>query len=165
MDRYPVLIGGDRRGELRVYTDGLFTVFEAEAEDTGSPLRLAVYGGGEEAVLGVMLPDGAGRVRIRRRLSRRAASGLPKKIEYAAPAGSEKPGPERKAEPAGRSSPHTSPAEPGDTLWYSSPDGTLSTFDGRRLLVALPAEDPRVPRGAESVVREINGRKYVVFPR
>ena len=50
-------------------------------------------------------------------------------------------------------------------LWYSSPDGTLSRFDGRRLLVALPSENVRVPDWAQGVVQYINGREYVVFPR
>ena len=55
--------------------------------------------------------------------------------------------------------------EPEDGLiWYSSPDGTLSAHDGRRLLVALPADDARVPAWAGDVMRYINGRKYVVFP-
>ena len=52
-------------------------------------------------------------------------------------------------------------------MWYrlKYTDGTLSAYDGRRLLVALPAENARVPRGAESALRYIAGREYIVFPR
>ena len=39
------------------------------------------------------------------------------------------------------------------------------SFDGRRRLVALPSEGVAVPDWAEGVVRRINGREYVVFPR
>ena len=53
---------------------------------------------------------------------------------------------------------------PGTDFKVASPDGTLSSFDGERLLVALPAADPRVPAWAGDLVRVINGRKYVVFP-
>lgn len=158
MDSYPITIDGQERGRLRVYQRGLFTVFDADAEDTGVPVRLAVYGAGRWGALGVMVPDGKGRVRLTRSLSRAAMRGFPAKIDYAAPLGSEKraePAPEPKKE---------QPAGDGDTLWYEFPDGSLSSFDGKRLLVALPADSPRVPPGAENVVREINGRKYVVFP-
>ena len=61
--------------------------------------------------------------------------------------------------------PETAPAQDGGELWYASPDGTLSRFDGRHMLVALPSENARVPDWAKGVVRMINGREYVVFPR
>lgn len=50
-----------------------------------------------------------------------------------------------------------------DILWYSCPDGTLTTFDGKRNLIALPADDVRTPRGAESTVRVIDGKEYIIF--
>ena len=52
-----------------------------------------------------------------------------------------------------------------DVLWFSAPDGTLSTFDGHRSLIAIPADTPQRPRGADGLRREINGRQYLVFPR
>ena len=53
-----------------------------------------------------------------------------------------------------------------ETLWFSAPDGTLSTFDGERLLIALPADNAiTIPKGAEGAIRNINGREYIVFPR
>ncbi len=52
-----------------------------------------------------------------------------------------------------------------DVLWYSAPDGVLTTFDGKRMLIAIPADTPNLPRGAETVLREIDGRPYLIFPR
>ena len=152
--KYPLLIDGRESGELRVTRRGALTLFEAEAEDGGGILRLSVYGGGREGYLGVMSPSGEGRIALRRQLSRAALRGFPEQIEYAAPAGEAPAGPESAPEPEGADG----------LVWYSSPDGTLSAHDGRRLLVALPADDARVPAWAGDVVRSINGRKYVVFP-
>lgn len=193
---YPILLEGESRGSLHVYADGLMTVFEATADDTGALLRLSVYGGGAEGYLGVMAPAGSGRVALKRRLSRASLAGFPDPIEFAAPAGG-LPAPrplEESASPAestggaaggelseagGAASapvlePQPPPAEEapeapeyggGDTLWFTTPDGALTTFDGRRSLVALPAGDLRLPPWANGVERIINGRKYVVFPR
>lgn len=58
------------------------------------------------------------------------------------------------------------PAPPApDTLWYAAPDGTLSHFDGVKHWLAMPSDGVRVPSWAKGVVRRINGREYVVFPR
>ena len=166
--KYPLLIDGRESGELRVTRRGALTLFEAEAEDGGVILRLSVYGGGREGYLGVMSPSGEGRVALRRQLSRAALRDFPEQIEYAAPAGAApavtepEPGPEPESAPEPEPGPDEGPE--GGLIWYSSPDGTLSAHDGRRLLVALPADDARVPAWAGDVVRSINGRKYVVFP-
>ena len=167
-EKYPLLIDGRESGELRVTRRGALTLFEAEAEDGGGILRLSVYGGGREGYLGVMSPSGEGRVALRRQLSRAALRDFPEQIEYAPPAGAApavtepKPGPEPESAPEPETGPDEGPE--GGLIWYSSPDGTLSAHDGRRLLVALPADDARVPAWAGDVVRSINGRKYVVFP-
>lgn len=166
--KYPLLIDGRESGELRVTRRGALTLFEAEAEDGGGILRLSVYGGGREGYLGVMSPSGEGRVALRRQLSRAALRDFPEQIEYAAPAGAAPAVTEPEPEPEPESAPEPEPGpdegpESG-LIWYSSPDGTLSAHDGRRLLVALPADDARVPAWAGDVVRSINGRKYVVFP-
>ena len=154
--KYPLLIDGRESGELRVTRRGALTLFEAEAEDGGGILRLSVYGGGREGYLGVMSPSGEGRVALRRQLSRAALRDFPEQIEYAAPAGA--------APAVTEPEPGQDEGPEGGLIWYSSPDGTLSAHDGRRLLVALPADDARVPAWAGDVVRSINGRKYVVFP-
>ena len=86
------------------------------------------------------------------------------------PRGREKDGPKREekadtsSEATEKAEPETAPPAAGE-LWYSAPDGSLSRFDGERLLVALPSENVRVPEWARGVVRRINGREYVVFPR
>ena len=162
---WPVMFGGREIGSLRAHERGAMTVFEAEAADPGGVLRLSVYGGGREGYLGVMSPSGEGRVALRRSLSRAALRGFPERIEYAAPSGEAAPAPEPEKpapEPVSEPEPESEPED--GLIWYSSPDGTLSAHDGRRLLVALPADDARVPAWAGDVVRYINGRKYVVFP-
>lgn len=166
--KYPLLIDGRESGELRVTRREALTLFEAEAEDGGGILRLSVYGGGREGYLGVMSPSGEGRVALRRQLSRAALRDFPEQIEYAAPAGAAPAVTEPEPGPEPESAPEPEPGQDegpeGGLIWYSSPDGTLSAHDGRRLLVALPADDARVPAWAGDVVRSINGRKYVVFP-
>ena len=166
--KYPLLIDGRESGELTVTRRGALTLFEAEAEDGGGILRLSVYGGGREGYLGVMSPSGEGRVALRRQLSRAALRDFPEQIEYAAPAGAAPAVTEPEPGPEPESAPEPEPGQDegpeGGLIWYSSPDGTLSAHDGRRLLVALPADDARVPAWAGDVVRSINGRKYVVFP-
>lgn len=163
-EKYPLLIDGRESGELRVTRRGALTLFEAEAEDGGGILRLSVYGGGREGYLGVMSPSGEGRVALRRQLSRAALRDFPEQIEYAAPAGAAPAVTEPEPGPEPESAPEPDEGPEGGLIWYSSPDGTLSAHDGRRLLVALPADDARVPAWAGDVVRSINGRKYVVFP-
>lgn len=164
-ESWPVMFGGREIGSLRAHERGAMTVFEAEAADPGGVLRLSVYGGGREGYLGVMSPAGDGRVALRRSLSRAALRGFPERIEYAAPSGEAAPAPKpEKPAPEPFSEPEPEPEPEDGLIWYSSPDGTLSTHDGRRLLVALPADDARVPAWAGDVVRYINGRKYVVFP-
>ncbi len=162
---WPVMFGGREIGSLRAHARGAMTVFEAEASDPGGVLRLSVYGGGREGYLGVMSPAGEGRVALRRSLSRAVLRDFPERIEYAAPSGEAVPAPEpEKPAPEPVSEPEPEPEPEDGLIWYSSPDGTLSAHDGRRLLVALPADDARVPAWAGDVVRYINGRKYVVFP-
>lgn len=46
-------------------------------------------------------------------------------------------------------------------LWFSHPDGTLTAFDGRGSIVAIPAELRRDAPGA--VIKKINGRIYMLF--
>lgn len=160
MDTYPIVIHDKRAGTLQVRAEGLMTEFSGSAADGGELVRLSVYGGGREGYLGVMCPDRAGWLTIRRRLSRAAMAGFPGEIEYAAPAGlrREEPPPERYA-------PEPESAGDEDMLWFSTPDGTLTAFDGKRCLVALPASQARLPRGAQALRRLIGGREYVVFPR
>ena len=162
---WPVMFGGREIGSLRAYARGAMTVFEAEAADPGGVLRLSVYGGGREGYLGVLSPAGEGRVALRRSLSRAVLRGFPERIEYAAPSGEAAPAPEpEKPAPEPVSEPEPEPEPEDGRGWDGAPDGPLSGGGGRGRLVALPADDARVPAWAGDVVRYINGRKYVVFP-
>ncbi len=192
----PIYIDGESVGKLVIEEKGLMTAFTAQIDGRQELVRLAVFGGGQEGYLGVMLPEDGSLV-LRKKLSRAAMAGFPARIEYAAPSGGGDTGPRRESEeePAREAEPPAEKEQPGDEkaaspemeadavhafdpvphtvqeppsgelLWFSAPDGSLSAFDGERMLVALPADNPRVPKGAERVVRNIDGREYIVFSR
>ena len=79
---YPLLLGGEERGILKLERQGLYTLIEATAPGAEGLVRLWVQGGGEEAYLGVMEPRSGG-LYLRRKLSRLEMSGFPEKIERA----------------------------------------------------------------------------------
>lgn len=79
---YPLLLGGEERGILKLERQGLYTLIEAAAPGAEGLVRLWVQGGGEEAYLGVMEPRSGG-LYLRRKLSRLEMSGFPEKIERA----------------------------------------------------------------------------------
>ena len=164
MPDYPILQQNKPIGTLTVTQEGLFTVFSARAKTDADRLRLAVCGERSRAYLGLMLPDGSGWLTLRRRLTRLERARLPEPILFAADETWDIPdAPARPPDP-----PRAQKAAPDDgldVLWYSAPDGVLTTFDGRRMLVAIPADAPNLPRGAETVLREIDGRPYLIFPR
>ena len=181
----PILIDGKTAGSLRVSQSGLYTVMEAELDGhRGELVRLWVHGGGRSAYLGVMQPWSAG-LWLRRKLSRAELRAFPDPIEFASDR--EQEGEESDAEglhnaenaaeqqdpetpPETRETPRESdhsacpwPAEPPEEglVWYRRPDGSLTSFDGVSSLLALPAKLRGAgPRGA---VREIEGKKYLVF--
>lgn len=169
------MIGGERAGTLTVTVEGLFTVFEATANATGGLVRLAVYGAGEEGYLGVMQPWSEG-LYLRRRMTRRELAAMPRNIEYAAPVGeSERQEEARKEETSApvalaevspveateEVSEEVSGERDDELLWFTRPDGTLTAFDGKSSLVAIPAELRRnEPR---TVLKELNGRTYMLF--
>ena len=165
MEEYPVMAGGTQVGTLSVTRKGLLTVFDATAADNGEVFRVSVYGGDKEGYLGVMYPEN-GALRLVKRFSRAAMAGFPETIEYAGPSGERGRAPSPARERI-EQAPRKNAAAPvgGDTLWFSASDGTLSTFDGQRLFVAIPTEHVSVPKGSEGVLRRINGREYIVFPR
>ena len=176
---YPLLIDGERSGSLTVSVDGLFTVFEAAAGPQDALVRISVYGGGEEGYLGVMQPWSGG-LYLRRRFSRGEMRRMPSVIEYAAPAGmcgpvtgsngkdmptderSDPDGAQSPCRTASAPAPEALPAScPDELLWFARPDGTLTAFDGKSSIVALPAALRREAPGA--VLRMINGRIYMLF--
>lgn len=163
METCAIVRGGRRIGTLRMEQKGLMTAFDAAVPASEELLRLSVYGGGAEGYLGVMQPEGGG-LGLHRLLSRAAMAGFPAEIEYAGPAGERQDAQPQPASGAAAAA-EAAPAPEEDLLWFSAPDGTLSAFDGRRMLLALPSAGAALPRGAEGVRRVINGREYVVFPR
>ena len=179
---YPLIIDGIDAGTLSVSEEGLYTCFEARAGEHDGLVRLWVCGSGERAYLGVMQPWSGG-LYLRRRLSRRELKDFPAQIEYASDQSGESLHNSNNSitkadiEPATpdfslhniksvSSTPSCPfPADiPEDTLslqWFSRRDGTLVSFDGISCLVALPAELRHADRRA--VIREIAGRKYMIF--
>ena len=79
---YPLLLGGEERGILKLERQGLYTLIEAAAPGAEGLVRLWVQGGGEETYLGVMEPRSGG-LYLRRKLSRLEMSGFPERIERA----------------------------------------------------------------------------------
>ena len=79
---HPILVDGEKRGELTVSREGLYTVFEAKLPDSGDLTRLWIAGEGRSAYLGIMEPKG-GELYLRRRLSAAELRKLPENIEYA----------------------------------------------------------------------------------
>ncbi len=79
---YPLLLGGEERGILKLERQGLYTLIEAAALGAEGLVRLWVQGGGEETYLGVMEPRSGG-LYLRRKLSRLEMSGFPERIERA----------------------------------------------------------------------------------
>lgn len=163
MPDYPILQQNKPIGTLTVTQEGLFTVFSAQAKADADCLRLVVCGEQSRVYLGRLLPDGTGTLTLRKRLTRLERARLPDPILFAADAAwdiADAP------EPADERPEKTPAPDDGlDVLWYSAPDGVLTTFDGKRMLVAIPADTPNLPRGAETVLREIDGRQYLIFPR
>ena len=79
---YPLLLGGEKAGTLRIEQQGLYTCMEVSAGAREGLLRIWVQGGGREAYLGVLQPEGEG-LSLRRRLSRRELAAFPQVIEQA----------------------------------------------------------------------------------
>ena len=141
MQSLPVYIDGKECGSLKIYSDGLMSVFDAECSAVpAGPVRLYLFGGGKSVLLGTMQPNGAG-LGIVRRFSRSELKKLPEKPEYAA----DRPVPEK---------------EGSDTLWRRGKMGCLLT-DG---LIAIPADEAQLGRVADKL-RLIEGRMYLIFKR
>ena len=178
---YPLLLDGERAGELTVSVQGAWTLFAVRCAPRPGIVRVSVYGAGREGYLGVLTPEGDA-LTLRRRLSRSALRGFPETIEYAGAAGrlqnaapDPAPPPEEcvdstsqpSEDPARCADPAPPPAEkappdPEALSWYASPDGALVCFDGTENLLALPLGDARIPAGGGQK-RTVEGREYMVF--
>ena len=122
----PILYANRPVGTLAIEQDGLYTVYTgACAVPELRSLRLSVYGEDSEAYLGLMLPDGEGRLTLRKRLTRLERARLP--------------------------------AEPLFAAEYA--------VQGERAWLAIPEAHADLPPEARSLLREIGGGRYLVFPR
>lgn len=146
MDKYPIYINGNERGELRVYTEGLMTVFDARCDKANGLVKLYIFGAEGKAYLGTMQPQGSG-LRLVRRLSRAALRSFPDKPEYVADSEIKMQEPERNS----------------DILWRIGPKGCLVGCDGEKNMIAIPADSARLKAGRE-LIRVIEGREYMIFP-
>ena len=149
MPDYPILQQNKPIGTLSVTQAGLFTVFSARAKADADRLRLAVCGEQARAYLGLMLPDGSDWLTLRKRLTRLERARLPDPILFAADETWDIPDAPARA-PAPPQAQKSAPDDGLDVLWYSAPDGVLTTFDGKRMLIAIPADTPNLPRCARS---------------
>ena len=164
---YPIIIGGEERGSLRVSQEGLYTVFEAELPGVYDGLyRIWLHGGGRSAYLGLMQPWSGG-MYLRKKYSKSAMHSIPQIVERVSDEErefAEKPAPAAEIEaPPAQSCPWPAP-EPEDEqglLWLRREDGSMLSHDGISSLVALPAKLRRGTKGA--VLRQIEGREYIVF--
>ena len=162
----PIRLEGRDAGRLTVRQEGAYTVFEGHSEDPGTLVRLSVYGGGREGVLGVMIP-GAGGLTLTKRLSRSAMADFPETIEYAAPAGEgrREMRRENKAPQQSAAAP-APPAEPErgtELLWYRCGDGSLVTVWAGRKYRAVPLAACGLPEESMVEKRRIEGVEYAVY--
>ena len=157
---YPIQGYAPEEGWLRLERAGLYTLLEARLPASGQLTRLwAVGRGGDRAYLGLPVPEGDG-LYLRRRLSAAEMKKLPAELAYASTREPEtEPEPETGAdlEPAER----PEETEEDGLLWFSRPDGSLTAFDGRGTLLALPARLRRTPPGVR--LMRIEGRDYLIF--
>lgn len=151
MEQIPVIICGERCGTVRFRRDGAYMLCCGQVRYSGDVQRLWLYGEGDPGYLGVLMPDGKGSASIRKRFSLAEFSRLPKPISYCGTQQDRKPAEEEISE------------KESDVIWHAMGDGTLVRNEGEHRYVAFPADGVRLPRGGEFLLRQIEGRTYVVF--
>ena len=150
MEQLPIVIDGQECGLVRFRREGAYIVCGGPANYTGDMVRLWIYGSGEPGYLGVLIPDGQGGAAVRKKFSLSDFAALPNPMEYCAP--------EQLVKPS------AAPVHETDVLWYAVGDGTLVHFEGKRKYMAFPAQEMRLPRGTDFVLRTIEGKEYAIFP-
>lgn len=186
---YPLIIDGENAGSLTAQEEGLYIAFTACIKARAELTRLWLHGAGEEVYLGLMSPAGE-ELRLERRISKRALGALRREAEYASNRSGEEgrredeekaedeptpmPDEEREQEPEeaqsgeepddaqqGSDETQSGEDEEGGLIWYRTERGTLTAFDGKRRLTALPV---KLRHGNEKVeLRMIEGREYMIF--
>ena len=163
---YPLIIGGEVRGRLRVEQEGLYTVFEADAPGLHEGLhRIWIHGEGRSVYLGLLQPWSGG-MYLRKKLSKSAMESIPQIVERVSDKEREwteiLPQPEENSEPEAPSCPYPAPVSGEDELqWFKRPDGSLVAHDGLSSIVALPSSLRGEKHGA--VLKNIAGREYILF--
>lgn len=150
MEQIPVMIDGRQLGTAQFRREGAYMVCYGQVSYVGEMLKLWVYGNGEPAYLGVLIPDGQGGSTLRRKFSLSDYARLPRPMKYC---GTEQENQIRNSETS----------EQQDFIWYAVGDGTLVREDGTHRYIAFPADEVRLPRGASFLLREIEGQQYMVF--
>ncbi len=75
--KFPVYLDGQSVGSVTVFQNGLMTVFDSTCDNKSSDvLRLSGVSGGRTAALGVMIPDKAGTLRLKKSFSKNALTNL-----------------------------------------------------------------------------------------
>ena len=162
---YPVIIRGEKCGELSVTKEGAYTRFFAQCDKCAEVIRICVYGEGKEGYLGVPVPKGEKLV-LDNRLSPSSMKHFPERIEGCTLSGQapiEKDEEKNEAEPMEESVQAEASEEEGSRLWYATTDGALVSRDGETEMVALPPDDERVPKNFPGQPRIIEGKEYLVY--
>ena len=152
MEQIPIIIDGEACGQLRLRREGAYMVCSGSLRGGDAMQRLWLYGSGAPVYLGVAVPDGQGGSTVRKKFSLADNAHLPRPLTHC---GTEQQTVEKAA---------PQPASEADVLWVRQPDGTLCTAIGRRRYIAFPADCVRLPRGGGFLLRQIEGRDYVIFP-
>ena len=151
MEQIPIIIDGETCGSVQMRREGAYMICRGRAAWNGEMVRLWLYGQGEPGYLGVLIPDGQGGATLRKKFSMADFYRLPSPIQYCGP---EEVQP-RQPKPQVRED---------DICWQALGDGTLLHTDGARRWMAFPAEGVALPRGGGFLLREIEGKPYVIFP-
>lgn len=161
---YPVILNGEVCGSLEVRRENCFTVFSVKTRLREGITRVSVYGGGREGYLGVLVPEN-GCMTLRRALSRNALRLFPEEIVCAGEAGLGQALPElaRDEEKSGGEATAESVLPEGDIEWRRTPDGVLVGNSGGKSLVALLPDDGRTAAAGQGLLREIDGKSYLIY--
>ncbi|MBP3654476.1 MAG: hypothetical protein J6J04_03475 [Oscillospiraceae bacterium] len=151
MENIPIIIDGETCGSVQLRREGAYMVCRGQAVWSGDMVRLWLYGNGEPGYLGVLIPDGQGKATLRKKFSMADFCHLPDPIEYCSTQELRPKQPEP-------------PIHETDICWQDMGDGTLLHTNGRQRLIAFPAEGVVLPRGGSFLLREIEGKQYVIFP-
>ena len=150
MEKIPIIIGGETLGAGTLSREGAYMRFTGSFKGPGSAVRLWLYGRGRPVYLGLSIPEGDDR-RISKRFSLADFKALGQPVTHC--------GDEQLREAV----PEKAPG-PEDVLWYALSDGTLQTVENGRTFLAFPVENQGFSTPDASLLRTIEGKRYIIFP-